>query len=100
MAETITITVPNRHSKEEARRRIDGGFNKAIDHLAGKAQVETAWIGDEMSFKASAMGQSVTGTLSLFDDHVRIDVALPWLLAKLAGPISQKLEKNTQLLLK
>lgn len=100
MAETVTVTVPNRHTKEEARRRIDDGFAKAMDTLAGKAEVKTAWKGDVMTFQAGALGQNVSGTLTITDDEVVIRISLPWILAKLAGPISQKLEKNTQLLLK
>lgn len=99
MNETITVTVPNKHTKAEARRRIEGGFDKVAEQIGGKAQVEQHWEGDTMRFKAAAMGQTIDGTLVVREDEVQIDVSLPWLLAKLAGPISQKLEKDTQLLL-
>ena len=99
MNETITVRVPNKHSKAEARRRIEGGFDKVTEQIGGKAQVEQSWDGDTMRFKAAAMGQSIDGTLIVREEEVQIDVSLPWLLARLAGPISEKLEKNTTILL-
>ncbi|MGI9354934.1 MAG: polyhydroxyalkanoic acid system family protein [Rhizobiaceae bacterium] len=99
MNETITVTVPNKHTKAEARRRIEGGFDKVAAQIGGKAQVEQKWKGDTMRFKAATMGQTIDGTLIVREEEVQIDVSLPWLLAKLAGPISGKLAKNTQLLL-
>ncbi len=100
MAETVTVKVPNKHTKMEAKTRIVDGFDKVTDQLGGKAQVSQQWDGDTLTFTAGAMGQNVDGNLTVFDDHVLINVNLPWLLAKLAGPISEKLAKDTQLLLK
>ena len=100
MNETVQVKVPNKHTKLEARRRIEEGFSKIADQIGGKAQVEQTWNGDTLSFRVGAMGQTVDGSLTVFDDCVDIVVSLPWLLAKLAGPITQKLESETQLLLK
>lgn len=100
MSETITVKVPNKHTKLEAKSRISDGFGKVADQLGGKAQIYQTWQEDTLTFKAGAMGQDIEGNLTVFDDYVLINVNLPWLLAKLAGPISQKLEDHTQLLLK
>ena len=45
------------------------------------------------------MGQSITGRLVVGDENVVIDVDLPWLLAKIAGTVKEKLTKGTQVLL-
>ena len=99
MNEKITVRVPNKHTKAEARRRIEEGFHKVADQIGGKAQLKQRWKGDTLTFTAAAMGQTIDGTLIVREDEVQIDVSLPWILAKLAGPISDKLAKNTQLLL-
>jgi hypothetical protein len=36
------------------------------------------------SFRASLLGQSTTGTVDVAEDHVRLEVKLPWLLSLLA----------------
>ena len=43
------------------------------------------WSGDHMDFRASLLGQSTTGTVDVAEDHVRLEVQLPWLLSLLAN---------------
>ena len=45
---------------------------------------EQAWMGDNLQFRLSALGQVASGTIDVGDDHVRLEVTLPWLLAQLA----------------
>ncbi len=45
------------------------------------------------------MMQSVTGDVSIFDDHVRITVVLPGFLAGMAEKVSGNLKREGQLLL-
>lgn len=100
MAEKVTVRVPHKLSKADARARIDKGFAKVQEQIAGKSvNVEQEWQGETMAFKAGAMGQSLTGKLNVMDDHVHIEVDLPWFLAKLSGMVEDKLRKGTQLLL-
>ncbi|EFL88392.1 polyhydroxyalkanoic acid system family protein [Ahrensia sp. R2A130] len=100
MAETVTVNVPNKHTKLEARRRIEDGFGTVQEQIAGKGvQVDQMWSGDRLDFKAGAMGQNITGHLIVRDDDIHIEVDLPWILAKLSGGIKEKLTKGTQLLL-
>ena len=44
-------------------------------------------------------GQSASGTIAVFEDSIRIDVMLPWLLAKLGERLLPALKKETTLLL-
>ncbi len=100
MAEKITVNVPHKLSREEARSRIDSGFGKVQEQIAGKAvAVEQTWNGDSMAFTAGAMGQNITGSLHIQENNVLIEIDLPWFLAKLSGSIGEKLKKGTQLLL-
>jgi len=100
MAEKITINIPHKLTREEARSRLENGFEKVQKNMSGvSATVEQNWNGDVMAFSAGAMGQNITGNLTLQDGNVLIEVDLPWILAKLSGVFSDKLKKGTQLLL-
>ena len=100
MAEKITVNVPHKHTRMEAKSRIEGGFEKAQQQIAGKGvSVEQEWNGDRMDFRAGMMGQKVTGNLVVTDDHVVIEVDLPWMLRALSGKVQEQLKSGTQLLL-
>ncbi len=100
MAEKITVNVPHKLTREVARSRIENGFAKVQEQIAGKSvDVQQTWEGDILHFSARAMGQKITGKLSVTDNNVLIEVDLPWILAKLSGGIQDKLKKGTQLLL-
>ena len=47
----------------------------------------------------SALGQSASGSIDVADDHVRLEVFLPWFLAKLVGTIQPLIRKEGTLLL-
>jgi hypothetical protein len=57
------------------------------------------WSGDHMDFRASLLGQSTTGTVDVAEDHVRLEVQLPWLLSLLASKAKALVEKQGKLLL-
>ena len=100
MAEKITVNVPHQHGRAGAKARIENGFSKVQEQIAGKGvNVEEQWSGDRMDFSAGAMGQRVTGNLVVTDEHVVIEVDLPWMLRALSGKVQEKLKSGTQLLL-
>ena len=45
---------------------------------------EEIWSGDRLAFELTALKQRVGGTIDVADDHVKLEVMLPWLLAGLA----------------
>ena len=45
------------------------------------------WTGDQLRFRVSALGQVASGTIQVEDDHVRLEMMLPWALASLADKI-------------
>ena len=100
MAEKITVNVPHKLDIEDARNRIEQGFDKVQEQIAGKSvDVTQSWTGDRMDFTAGAMGQKLTGNLQVQENNVLIEVDLPWFLAKLSNVVEEKLKKGTQLLL-
>ena len=45
---------------------------------------EERWDGDRMIFRVRALGQAPRAKLDVADDHVRVEVVLPWLLQRFA----------------
>lgn len=60
---------------------------------------EQTWTGNRLRFRLSALAQSVGGTIDVFDDHVRLELVLPWLLAAIAETIQPLIRKEAMLLL-
>ena len=100
MRETITVTIPHRLGKEEALRRIKNGIGEArITFASVLAIKEETWSGDTLAFRVSALAQEVAGTVVIAEDRVKLDVELPWLLAKLAKVITPAIKKEGTLML-
>jgi hypothetical protein len=96
----LTASIPHRLSRAEAKRRIQ----EQVGTLRSQpgtvlANLTEQWTGDTMFFSASAMGQPISGRLMVADHVVHVDVALPWLLAMIAGTVKYRIEQQvTQLL--
>jgi hypothetical protein len=100
MRETITVTIPHHLGKEEALRRIKNGIGEARTTFASVLTVkEETWNGDTLAFRVSALAQEVAGTVAVAEDRVKLDVELPWLLAKLAKMITPAIKKEGTLML-
>jgi hypothetical protein len=100
MSTPLTVSVPHRLGKEEAVRRLKGGMSQMATRLGALITVEQeVWEGDTLTFQMRGFGQSASGTIAVFEDSVRIDVMLPWLLAKLGERLLPALKKETTLLL-
>ena len=100
MSKPLVVSVPHRLGKEEALRRLKNGLGQAgasFGHLFS-IQEET-WIDNHLQFRISALGQTASGSIDVVDDHVRLEVFLPWLLAKVAGGLQPLIRKEGTLLL-
>jgi hypothetical protein len=60
---------------------------------------EEVWDGNVLSFRMRALGQNAAATIEVLEDALRIDVSLPWLLAKAAKRLLPVLRKEATLLL-
>lgn len=98
--QNLTGSIPHRLTRDEARRRIQSEIaNLRQQHGHLLHNLNETWTGDRLDFSMSAMGQSIRGNLVVGDRAVDIEVELPWLLAMLAGPVKQRVEREGQLLL-
>lgn len=101
MGAPITVTIPHKLGKAEARARIIAGFDKLTEQIGGAhiAKFQQAWAGDQLHFSAQGLGQTVTGRVDVGETELRIEVDLPAFLAGLANKISGKLKEQGRLLL-
>jgi Putative polyhydroxyalkanoic acid system protein (PHA_gran_rgn) len=60
---------------------------------------EERWDGDRMIFRVRALGQAASGHLDVADDHVRLEVTLPWLLQRFAEVAQVAIRNSGRLLL-
>ena len=91
----ITVTLPNQHSKAEAKRRIREGLDRITPQLAGLGSITAEeWNGDELAFQIKAVTQEVTGRLQVSDESIVIEVWLPWFLQAIAEKVRGQIQKN------
>lgn len=100
MSEPITVIVSHRLGKVEAVRRLKEGFARTKGQLGQIIAIEQEnWEGDTLRFRMRAFGQVAAGTIEALEDALRIEVSLPWLLAKAAKSLLPILRKEATLLL-
>ncbi len=100
MPAPITINIPHQLGRVEAHRRIEAGFAKLVNLLPGKTGAcSERWDGDQLTFSAAALGQSVSGVITVFDAVVTMQIELPGVLGVLANKLKDRLHKAGQLLL-
>ena len=100
MSHPVVVSIPHRLGREEAVRRLKSGFERAGNQFAGLLTIsQQAWQGDRLTFQASALGQHAAGIVDVFDDSVRIEVTLPWLLAKIAEKLVPAIKRESTLML-
>jgi hypothetical protein len=100
MSESLVVEIPHRLGKDEAIRRLQVGLSRASSQYGNVLRVhEQVWSGDHLSFRVEALRQIASGTIDVRDDNVRVEVTLPWLLARLAGGIQAAIRKSGTLML-
>lgn len=96
----LIVSIPHRLAKEEAVSRIKSGLRDIQTKYGNLFAVqEELWTGSNLRFRVSALGQAMSGSISVTDDHVNLEVYLPWLLAKVAAAIQPLVRKEGVLLL-
>ncbi len=102
MARPVTITLSHDLGLEEARTRFREGSGKLQEQLSGGMvfKFNENWeTDDRLTFVAKGLGQTITGEIDIFPQHVRITATLPGILASLAETIAGRVEKQGKLLL-
>jgi hypothetical protein len=99
MSAPLVVSIPHKLGREEAARRLKTGLGRAAASIPVMQVEEERWSGDTMNFRIRAMGQIATGQVDVADDHVKVQVVLPWLLQRFAEMAQATIRKRGQLLL-
>jgi hypothetical protein len=99
MSAPLVVSIPHRLGREEARRRLRHGLTRAAASLPVLKVDEEKWDGDRMVFRVRALGQAAAGHVDVEDDHVRVEVTLPWLLQRFAEVAQATIKNRGKLLL-
>jgi hypothetical protein len=100
MSDTVTVIVGHRLGKVEAVRRVNEGLAQNRGHLGAMIAIEQAtWQDDTLHFRMRALGLTAAASIEVLEDALRIEVSLPWLLAKLANRFLPILRNEATLLL-
>jgi len=85
VSKPLVVSIPHNLGREEAVRRMKSGLAGARTQYGHLLTVnEETWNDNQLTFRVTALAQAVSGNIDVADDHVRLEVMLPWLLAKLA----------------
>jgi hypothetical protein len=99
MSAPLVVSIPHRLGREEATRRLKAGLTRAASSIPVLKVDEERWDGDRMVFRVRALGQAASGHLDVADDHVRLEVTLPWLLQRFAEVAQAAIKNRGSLLL-
>ena len=95
----LIVSIPHQLGREEAIRRLQGGLTRAASSFPILKVDEERWDNDRMIFRVRAMGQAASGHIDVEDDHVRLEVTLPWLLQRFAEAAKSVISQRGNLLL-
>ena len=99
MSAPLVVSIPHRLGREEATRRLKAGLARAASSIPVLKVDEERWEDYRMIFRVRALGQAASGHLDVADDHVRLEVTLPWLLQRFAEVAQVAIRKRGNLLL-
>ena len=99
MSQPLVVSIPHRLGREEATRRLKGGLSRAAASVPVLRVDEERWEGERMFFRVRALGQAASGQIEVAEDHVRLEVMLPWLLQKFAEAAQTVIRDRGKLLL-
>jgi hypothetical protein len=99
MSKPLVVSIPHRLGREEAARRLKTGLTRAAESVPVLKVDEERWEDDRMIFRVRALGQAAAGHLDVADDHVRLEVTLPWLLQRFAEAAQAAIQHRGNLLL-
>ena len=99
MSAPLVVSIPHKIGRDEATRRLKDGLTRAAASVPMLQVDEERWEGNRMLFRVRALGQAASGQVNVAEDHVRVEVVLPWLLQRFAAAAQDVIRSRGQLLL-
>ena len=99
-AEPITVTISHRLGRDEAKRRIENGLSAIRTEVGAYVKsLDYSWDEYTLSFRVSALMQTITGRVEVYEEFVRVELGLPALLHLAAKRIIGRIESRGAALL-
>src|SRR5947207_14231094 len=99
MTKPLVVSIPHSLGREEALRRLKTGLSRAASSVPVLHVDEERWEDNRMVFRVRALGQAAAGHIDVADDHVKVEVVLPWLLQRFAEVAQAAIKHPGKLLL-
>jgi len=99
MPAPLVVSIPHSLGRDEAMRRLKTGLSRAASSVPVLHVDEVLWDDDRMVFCVRALGQAAAGHVDVEDDHVKVEVVLPWLLQRFAEVAQTAIRNRGNLLL-
>jgi hypothetical protein len=100
MSEPLVVVISHHLGKDEALRRIKDGLGRARAEFGWLLSLEEeVWSGDRLTFRVTALGQHAFGIIDVYEAGVRLEITLPWLLARFAHAAQRVIGQKGQLML-
>ena len=99
MTKPLVVSIPHKLGRDEAMRRLKTGLAKAATSMPILSVDEERWEDNRMIFRVRAMGQAAAGHVDVAEDHVQVEVVLPWLLQRFAEAAQAAIRSKGHLLL-
>lgn len=80
-------------------RRLKTGLSRAASHVPMLKVDEERWEDNRMIFRVRALGQAANGHVDVAEDHVKVEVTLPFLLQRFAEMAQIAIRERGKLLL-
>jgi hypothetical protein len=95
----LIVSIPHSLGREEAMRRLKAGLTRAATKVPILSVDEERWEDNRMIFRVRALGQAANGQVDVEEDHVKVEVTLPFLLQRFAEMAQAAIRERGKLLL-
>jgi putative polyhydroxyalkanoic acid system protein len=95
----LIVSIPHSLGREEAIRRLKSGLSRAATKVPILSVDEERWEDNRMIFRVRALGQAANGNVDVEEDHVKVEVTLPFLLQRFAEMAQAAIRERGKLLL-
>ena len=99
MSAPLVVSIPHSLGREEAVRRLKAGLSRAATSVPVLKVDEERWEDNRMIFRVRALGQAANGHVDVAEDHVKVEVTLPFLLQRFAEIAQAAIRERGKLLL-
>jgi hypothetical protein len=96
MTKPLIVTIPHNLGQDGAVTRLRDGLGRVASLIVVDEQT---WNGNQLTLRVRALGQSAAAKIDVFDKSARVEVMLPWLLAKIAEKLAPTIEREGTFLL-